>query len=106
MGSGLSGVDFRSALDSVVALAQADRCTMPPVSASGVEPANADLAVTTWTGCRGGAEVRFVRVERGNHAWMGHPSQSQLATDYMGTPYPDLDASRAIWSFLASHPRN
>jgi poly(3-hydroxybutyrate) depolymerase len=36
---------------------------------------------------------------------MGHPASSAAAAAYVGEPYANLDASRAIWSFLAAHPR-
>jgi hypothetical protein len=36
---------------------------------------------------------------------MGRPPASAAATSLVGDPYPRLDASRAIWSFLAAHPR-
>jgi poly(3-hydroxybutyrate) depolymerase len=49
--------------------------------------------------------VRYVVVDGATHAWMGHPPASAAAAAYVGEPYPNLDASRAIWSFLAAHPR-
>jgi poly(3-hydroxybutyrate) depolymerase len=36
---------------------------------------------------------------------MGHPAASAAAANLVGEPYANLDASRAIWSFLAAHPR-
>lgn len=103
VGSGISGVAFRPARDAVEALAAADGCSPTPVPS--VDPTNPDLAVTTWTQCREAATVRYVVVDGATHAWMGHPSASELVSSFVGEPYPDLDASRAIWSFLASHPR-
>jgi polyhydroxybutyrate depolymerase len=102
-GSGLAGVAFRPARDAVEALAAADRCSPTPVPAT--DPTNPDLAVTTWTPCADATAVRYVVVQGASHAWMGHPAYSELASSYVGEPYPDLDASRAIWSVLASHPR-
>ncbi len=102
-GSGVAGVDFRPARGSVEALAVANRCTGTPTSAS--TPDNRDLVTTTWTGCDDGVEVRYVVVDGATHAWMGRPGVSPGAAAYVGEPYPDLDASRAIWSFLTSHPR-
>ncbi len=102
-GSGVAGVEFRPARAAVETLAAADGCTGEPRSST--DPANPDLAVTTWSGCGGGAAVRFVVVDGATHAWMGHPAASAAAAAYVGEPYANLDASRAIWSLLAAHPR-
>jgi polyhydroxybutyrate depolymerase len=102
-GSGVAGVEFRPARAAVEALAAADGCADEPRSST--DPANPDLAVATWSGCGSGAEVRYVEVDGATHAWMGHPPASAAAAAYVGEPYPNLDASRAIWSFLAAHPR-
>jgi polyhydroxybutyrate depolymerase len=99
-GSGIAGVVFRPARAAVEALAAADGCETSP--AEGASPSNIDLSVTTWVGCSGGAMVRFVTVAGASHAWMGRPSRSAAAAGFVGEPYPDLDASRAIWSFFAS----
>jgi polyhydroxybutyrate depolymerase len=102
-GSGLAGVVFRPARDAMDAFAVADSCSLTPVFAT--DPANPDLTVTTWASCADAAAVRYVVVQGASHAWMGHPAYSKLASSYVGEPYLDLDASRAIWSFLATHPR-
>jgi polyhydroxybutyrate depolymerase len=102
-GSGVAGVEFRPARAAVEALAAADGCAGE--SRPSTDPSNPDLAITTWSGCGGGAELRFVAVDGATHAWMGRPAASAAAEAYVGEPYPDLDASRAIWSFLAAHPR-
>jgi polyhydroxybutyrate depolymerase len=102
-GSGVAGVEFRPARAAVEALAAADGCNGEPRSST--DPANLDLAVTTWSGCGDGAVVRYVVVDGATHAWMGHPASSAQGTSLVGEPYPNLDASRAIWSFLAAHPR-
>ncbi len=102
-GTGVAGVTFRPARDAVEAIAAANGCDPSPTP--GTDPLNPDLTVSTWTPCRDGAAVRLVVVDGATHAWMGRPASSELASGFVGEPYPDLDASRAIWSFLASHPR-
>ena len=105
-GSGLAsaaGVVFRPARSAVDALAAANGCSGAP--ATQTDASNPDLTVSTWGPCGLGTEVRYVMVAGVTHAWMGHPGASRLASRYVGDPYPDLDASRAIWSFLAAHPR-
>jgi len=103
LGSGIAGVAFRPARSAVEVFAAAGGCGAAP--AASTDPSNPDLTVTTWTGCSAGVAVRFVVVEGAGHAWMGHPATWAAAEARVGEPYPDLDASRAIWSFLAAHPR-
>ena len=98
-----SGVVFRPARDAVEALAAANVCVAEPATAN--DPTNPDLTVTTWAPCNGDTAVRYVVVDGASHAWMGRAPTSALASSYVGEPYMDLDASKAIWSFLAAHPR-
>jgi len=102
-GSGLSATIFRSARSAVDALAAANGCTLAPSVAS--DPSNADVSALTWSSCTSAVAVRYIVVNGATHAWMGHPAQSAGASTFVGDPYPHLDASRAIWSFLAAHPR-
>jgi polyhydroxybutyrate depolymerase len=103
LGTGVAGVAFRPARAAVETMADVDGCGATPTQ--GTDPSNPDLTVTTWSGCRAGTEVRYAVVDGATHAWMGHPAVSAAADAYVGEPYPALDASRAIWAFLASHPR-
>ena len=103
-GSGVAGVDFRPAVDGLESVAAADGCDDGPVDAR-VE-SNPDLTVTAWGGCAPGVAVELVAVEGATHAWMGHGSGSSVAEQMVGEPYADLDASLAIWAFLAAHPRS
>ncbi len=102
-GTGIANVEFRSARVAVATMAKVAGCADGSVLSSA--PSNADLKVATWSGCASGAQVRFVEVSGATHAWMGHPSASAAGTALTGAPYPDFDTSRAIWSFLAAHPR-
>jgi len=106
-GTGVSGVVFRPARAAVEALATADGCATSPAPApvAAVDPPNPDVQATTWSPCADATAVRFVVVTGATHAWMGHPSVSAAAASLVGEPYTGLDASRAIWSFLAAHPR-
>jgi polyhydroxybutyrate depolymerase len=94
----IAGVSFRSAAASVQTLAAANGCD--PAPSTTTNPINPDLTTFTWSGCDGGVEVVLAVVDGADHAWMGHPSPRPGAA-----PYPDLDASIAVWSFLAAHPR-
>lgn len=103
VGSGVSGVEFRSARTAVTTLAAVNGCDDEPL----VEtiPSNSDVAVSTWLNCDSDVGVRLVTVEGASHAWMGHAAVSEAAAALVGGPYADFDSSRAIWSFLAAHPR-
>lgn len=103
-GSGVAGVDFRPAIDGVESVAAADGCD--DVSDEASVASNPDLTVTTWDGCPPGVAVEMVTVEGASHAWMGHGSGSSVAEQMVGEAYSDLDASLAIWAFLAAHPRS
>jgi polyhydroxybutyrate depolymerase len=99
---GVSGADHRPAQPSATTVARADGCTDPPVTA--VDGGNPDLTISTWAGCAAGTGVSFVAVAGASHAWMGH-DRGPLAEGLVGEPYPDLDASRALWAFVSAHPR-
>ena len=102
-GSGLSVTVFASARGSVDAMAGLNGCNVSsPVS---LVAANTDVTALSWTGCRSNTEVRFVTVKNASHAWMGHAAQSAGSSSYVGTPYPNLDATRAILSFLLTKSR-
>lgn len=102
-GTGVSGVTFPSARSAVDAMVRANGCG--PSQAAAVAASNPDVTVTTWSSCPRGVTVRLVMVAGASHAWMGHPAQNAAGAAMVGEPYPGLDASRAIWSFLAAHPR-
>ncbi|MFZ4515717.1 MAG: alpha/beta hydrolase family esterase [Acidimicrobiia bacterium] len=99
-GDGIAGVSFRPARVGVETFARVDGCAAMPEYAT--DPTNDDVVVTTWAPCRANSMVRFVVVDGARHAWMGHPPASAAGAVYVGTSYPNLDASRAIWSFLVS----
>lgn len=102
-GTGIAGVAFRPARSAVEAFAGANLCIgMPTLT---IDPSNPDVVAATWAQCDGSTAVKYVVINGATHAWMGHPGSSPLAAAYIGKPYPKLDASRAIWSFLAAHPR-
>ena len=100
---GVSGVEFRPPLDGVLTLALANRCAA--ISSNVVDTQNPDLSATTHRNCAGATEVRFVAVNGASHAWMGHDATSAAGASLSGAPYRNLDASRAIWAFLSTHPR-
>ncbi len=101
-GSGVSGVVFPSPREAPLVFVSSDRCGGGPVEQ--VDPTNPDVVARTWGGCAESRTVRFVTVAGASHAWMGHTGVSASSTSLVGAPYERLDASRAIWSFLAAQP--
>lgn len=104
VGTGVSGVKFRSARVAVRTFSELADCDGDP--RSDVVPSKPDLEVSTWSKCAFGAVVRLITVEGASHAWMGHPAASEGAAALVGEPYEGFDSSRAIWSFLIQHPRD
>jgi len=102
-GTGLAGVNFAPPRAAAETLASADGCGSATQRVR--DRANPDLVMERWQGCLPGISVQFLTVRGAGHAWMGRPSLSEAADRFMGVPYQGLDASRALWAFLASHPR-
>lgn len=102
-GSGVANFSFSPPRKAARTLAKADGCRARPAQAR--DAANGDLILSRWRSCPRGISVEFLTVEGAGHAWMGRPSTSAVADDYMGKPYQKLDSSRALWAFLSAHPR-
>jgi polyhydroxybutyrate depolymerase len=95
----IANVDFNSPRLAVRTFAIADGCAAEPTATT--DATNPDLAISTWTGCGGGTEVRFVTVAGATHPWMGHtPSNPAAPAAYQG-----IDSSYEIVEFLLQHPR-
>lgn len=104
MGTGVSGVTFRSGRIAVATFAAIAGCDNEPVIND--IPSNPDVEVSMWSNCSSGTAVQLITVEGASHAWMGHAAQSEAAAALVGEPYLDFDSSRAIWSFVSRHPRD
>ena len=102
-GSGVSNTNFASARNAVDAMATVNGCNVS--SPTSLITSNPDVAAVSWKSCKSNTEVRFVTVKNATHAWMGHSGQSAGSASYVGSPYPNLDATRAILSFLLSKSR-
>ena len=95
----LAGVNFTSPRAAVQTFPISNGCSSEPEVAGGAD--NADLTISTWAGCDGGAKVQFVAVAGAAHSWMGHvPSDPAVLPAYQG-----LDASYEIVAFLLAQPR-
>ena len=104
VGSGIAGVQFRSARFAVDTLSTSNKCEASPETSKIKE--NADLAIHSWKQCASYVGLRYIVVNGASHAWMGHPAQSNLASAYVGDPYQKLDSTKALLSFLLDHPRS
>ncbi len=102
-GSGIAGVAFAPPRQAAQTLARANGCRGGAVRVR--DASNRDLLLSRWRSCGTGLDVRFLAVRGAGHAWMGHPSASAWADEYMGSPYMSLDSSRALWAFVSAHPR-
>ena len=102
-GSGLSTTVFVSARSAVDAMATVDGCNV--ASPRSLITSNSDVTALSWTNCKSNSEVRLVTVKNATHAWMGHVAQSAGSASYVGDPYPNLDATRALLSFVLSKSR-
>jgi polyhydroxybutyrate depolymerase len=102
-GNGLSTTVFVSARSAVDAIATVNGCNV--ASPRFLVASNSDVTALSWTNCKSNSEVRFVTVKNATHAWMGHAAQSAGAASYVGDPYPNLDATRALLSFVLSKSR-
>ena len=102
-GSGIAGISFASPRKAAQTLAKADLCQGSAVQVR--DASNRNLLLSRWRQCPPRVGIQFLAVQGAGHAWMGHPSLSPWADKYMGPPYMKLDSSRALWAFLAAHPR-
>jgi polyhydroxybutyrate depolymerase len=91
----ISGVDYRSAAESLQMLTAAIRCSGP---VGGGDPTNPDISTQRWQ-CNAGTEVILMTVDGAPHSWMGRPAPRG------GESYMGLDASVVLWEFVSSHPR-
>jgi polyhydroxybutyrate depolymerase len=70
----------------------------------GLEPAasrSGNVMHEVYPDCSPGLGVELLAIEGGGHAWPGATRFSPQGDE----PYPDLDASLAIWEFFQAHPK-
>jgi len=89
--------DYPSPRVGIATMASLAGCTgEPTITTAG------DLTTTSWSPCDAKTEVKLVAIAGAVHAWPGSaPTRVRVA----GTPYPGYDASREVWAFLSTHPR-
>jgi len=94
----------RSVMNSLQLLAVANGCSTN--FSENKNFSNKDLTISTWPDCKNGVVVSAIKITGASHAWMGHPAQSADSIKLIGEPYMKLDASKAIWAFLANKVKN
>lgn len=90
-GIGVTNTEFRSARYAVNKFARSNNCEIIPIHK---KTENQDISVLDWENCE--SKVRYIIVKNASHAWMGSDAKTSPAE----APYKNLDASKAILSFL------
>lgn len=88
---------FNPVMGGIDTWVELDACEPMPVTLQ-----RGKVTTATWAGCEDGVEVELVRIADAPHAW---PGGTVLAPALQGEPSQAIDASRAIWAFLAEHGR-
>jgi polyhydroxybutyrate depolymerase len=107
----LEGGEVRGTRGRLVATQQAielwvkaNGCSASPESRDlpDVDPADGcRVASHTWSGGRDGADVTYYEMKGGGHTWPG--GAQYLPQSLIGRTCRDVDATTAIWAFLARH---
>lgn len=97
---GISGVEWRPAMDGLRSIAAADGCPDEPATVT--DPDQPELTIQRWAPCADSTVVEYVLVPGADHAWMGADAGPRSPS---GPPFAGFDSSAAIWAFLAAHPR-
>lgn len=104
--TGGGDMSFPSAMDVAKAWARINGCAESAPVTETLPPRDAEdpSRVTRYTfPCPAGGEVVFLSVGGGGHTWPGR--DNWYPGFIVGATSPQLDASEAIWEFLAGHRR-
>jgi polyhydroxybutyrate depolymerase len=87
-----------------------DGCSATPASTLEPVRANDGTSVTrrVFSGCREGVDVVWYEIQGGGHRWPPHRAQGLaelVARRTLGVSSQNLDATEAIWTFFAAHPK-
>jgi polyhydroxybutyrate depolymerase len=88
-------VSFTFGQESADAWAQGNGCTTMSTTYQ-----HGTVTCVTHGGCTAGADVTFCTVAAGGHQWPGGQTLPLL-----GNNTTDIDATDAIWTFFAAHPK-
>jgi len=61
-------------------------------------------ALTTYSGCSGGAVVELYSLTGEGHEWPGGPAMPDQITSLLGPQSTAVNASSAMWAFFSAHP--
>ncbi len=65
---------------------------------------DADVTLTTYTGCAGGAVVELYEITGEGHEWPGGPTMPTSLTSELGPQSNAVNANQLMWEFFAAHP--
>lgn len=77
-----------------------DGCTAKPLVSSPVK----SVKVTTYAGCRDGAEVELYTITGEGHEWPGGPTVPSVLASVLGPQSSAIDANAVMWAFFQAHP--
>lgn len=60
------------------------------------------ITVDSWSGCTRQADIVLYSLEEQGHAW---PGGKPAIAGFSDSPNSDIDATRLIWEFFATHPK-
>ena len=95
-----AGLAFGDVTEAAATWAELDRCDPTPTRSE----VSAEVGLTAYGDCAGGAAVDLYVVDGGGHTW---PSSafSHASAAILGPTTDDIDATELIWSFFEEHPR-
>jgi polyhydroxybutyrate depolymerase len=93
---GSESLGFPPVMDTFHGWAHRDGCTGEPAQTY----AHGDATCQTYDHCDAGAEVTLCTIDGGGHTWPGGTPVPSL-----GVTSTDINATDAMWSFFASHPK-
>lgn len=69
-----------------------------------VSQAQSEIRLSTYAGCKGGADVSLYTIVGEGHEWPGGPHLSRAYTGILGAQTNAINANNTMWQFFSSHP--
>lgn len=77
-----------------------DHCALRPSRSEAL----ANVKLTTYAHCAGGATVKLYEIDGEGHEWPGGPTLPSSLTALLGPQSDAVDANALMWSFFQAHP--
>ncbi len=94
------GLAFADVTEAAATWAELDRCDPTPTRSE----VSAEVGLTAYGDCAGGAAVDLYVVDGGGHTWPAS-AFTHASAAILGATTDDIDATELIWSFFEEHPR-